>query len=127
MADEDERAHLEHIAKLLERFERQCQLCHKRPANAGTVHFQGNVGLFVQRYKHEMKAEMCGPCLHTQFLKFTAMNFLLGWWGTISIFVTPGYILHNIVQYEYAVRSLFKTRTRKAKALDDTLKAKPPI
>ncbi len=101
---EEEGARSEHIGKLLERFERQCDLCRRRPASAGTVHFEGNVGLFVRRYKHELKAEMCGPCLHTQFLKFTVVNFIFGWWGTISMFVTPGYILHNVAQYEFAVR-----------------------
>jgi hypothetical protein len=106
MADEDERARLEHIGKLLERFGKQCDLCGRRPANAGTVNFKGNIGLFVQRYKHELKAEICGPCLHTQFLKFTAMNFLLGWWGTISLFVTPAYIVNNFDDYGNAVLRL---------------------
>ena len=78
MAVEDERTRLEHLGKLLEQFGKQCDLCGSRPANAGTVHFQGNIGLFVQRYKHELKAEMCGPCLHTQLLKFTAIFILDG-------------------------------------------------
>lgn len=123
MSDKDERERLEHIGKSLERFGKQCDLCGSRPPNAGTVHFQGNVGLFVQRYRHQVRAEMCGPCLHTQFSKFTLMNLLLGWWGTISMFVTPGYILHNMAQYEHAVRLIFKTRKRKTKALEDALKA----
>jgi hypothetical protein len=50
------------------------------------------------------------------------MNLLLGWWGIISMFVTPGYFLHNIAQYEHAVRLIFRTRKQRAKSLEDALK-----
>ena len=123
MTDEGEKVRLEKIAQLLERFAKQCDLCGRRPANAGVVRFQGNVGLLVRRYKHELKAEMCGPCLHSQFLKFTLMNFILGWWGTVSMLVTPGYILNNLVEYGQTIARLYRLRRRKANALTDALMA----
>jgi hypothetical protein len=126
MTDESEKARLEKIATLLQRFQKQCDLCGHRPANAGAVRFQGNIGLLVRRYRHELKAEMCGPCLHTQFLKFTLMNFILGWWGTISLILTPGYILSNFVEYSQSVVRLYQLRKRKAKALANALEASEP-
>ena len=110
MIDENERERLEKIAKLLDWFEKQCELCGCRPSYTGIVHFHGNVGMLVQRRRYEMKAEMCGPCLHQQFLKFTAMNIFLGWWGTISLLVTPYYLLRNFDEYGQALFKLLKAR-----------------
>ena len=123
MVDEGEKEHLEKIAKLLERFAKQCELCGGRAANAGLVYFYGNIGMFVERRRFELKAEMCGPCLHQQFLKFTAMNLFLGWWGMISFWVTPVYLVRNFDEYGQALLRLLRSKKRKAKALSDALEA----
>jgi hypothetical protein len=114
MTYEDDKARLEKIAQLSKRFAKQCDLCGRRPANAGAVRFLGNVGLLVRRYKRELQAEICGPCLHSRLLGFTLVNLIFGWWGTISMLVTPAYILNNFVEFGQSGGRLYRLRRRKA-------------
>ncbi len=69
------------------------------------------------RQFYQLNAEICGVCLHKQFAKFTVSNLLFGWWGFISMFVTPVYILQNIYEYGSALRRVMDTRSRKENKL----------
>jgi hypothetical protein len=117
-----ERAALWRVANSLDMIIRRCQLCRSKPAHAGEVHFRGNVGMFVARQEHELKAELCTPCLHKQFARFTLMNLFFGWWGIVSMIVNPGYILGNIAQYELALRAARAYRKKIDKNIDDTIR-----
>ena len=116
MMGEDEKVEeerLERLRKILERFGRPCGLCGGHPASARSVYFYGNIGMFVSRRKYELKAEMCKACLHKQFLKFTLMNIFLGWWGMISFWVTPVYILRNVEEYGSALIAFRRAKKKK--------------
>jgi hypothetical protein len=53
---------------------------------------------------------MCKPCVHTNFWRFTQMNLMFGWWGAISLFVTPIYLVQNLSNYLIAMYQLRGSR-----------------
>jgi hypothetical protein len=81
-----------------------CQICG---ADEPTVlaEFSGNIGAIVMRFERSIRGYMCRVCVGAQFWKFTAMNFFLGWWGVISFFVTPVYLVINTIVYFKCLRS----------------------
>jgi hypothetical protein len=62
--------------------------------------------LFVRR-TYNLDADLCRSCIHKRFLEFTGKNRLLGPWGTISLIVTPIYLLQNTGSY---VSALYRLR-----------------
>ena len=75
-----------------------CRLC----SNAGpywNVNFHANIGLLVMRIPREVAGTLCGACIHRQFWKHFFINFFLGWWGVISVCVTPLFLLVNAFYY----------------------------
>src|SRR5688572_27710135 len=63
------------------------------------VSFHQNIGLLVMRLYNGTEGNLCKPCIHKTFWKYTAINMTLGWWGIISLIVTPFFQLNNMVRY----------------------------
>jgi len=70
------------------------------------VSFDRNVGMLVRRQTHSVSGYLCKPCIHKFFWEFTAKNILLGPWGTISLIVTPMYLIQNMGSYLVALYTL---------------------
>ena len=70
------------------------------------VSFDRNVGMLVRRQTHSVSGYLCRPCIHKFFWEFTAKNVLLGPWGTISLLVTPMYLIQNTGSYLVALYKL---------------------
>ncbi|QSQ19444.1 hypothetical protein JY651_29485 [Pyxidicoccus parkwayensis] len=66
------------------------------------------------RRSYTTSGELCRRCLNAAFWHHTLRNLTLGWWGTISFFVTWYYLLSNIVTYVQARIEIGKTRQRHA-------------
>jgi hypothetical protein len=79
-----------------------CKVCGKMKQ---TTHasFDYNVGLLVKRETHSVCGNLCRSCVHRKFWEYTAKNLVLGWWGTISFYVTPGFLMTNIYSYAKAL------------------------
>lgn len=63
------------------------------------VHYRQNTGMLVMRQSKEWVGNACKPCGSKWFWKSTLHNIFLGWWGTISLIVTPFFILGNIASF----------------------------
>jgi hypothetical protein len=63
------------------------------------VVFYENIGMLVMRTHRSVEGHLCKPCIHGFFWEFTAITFFLGWWGVISFFVTPFFLLNNVGYY----------------------------
>jgi hypothetical protein len=75
-----------------------CQACGiEAPTKAGA--YYQNIGALVVRYHKRVQGNLCKRCHHKFFWKFTATNLTLGWWGYISLLVTPFFVLNNIARY----------------------------
>lgn len=81
-----------------------CQACGIE-APTQYVEFHYNIGLLIVRTQKSLKGTLCKTCITKNFREFTLINLLAGWWGVISFFVTPVFLVQNIIQY-VKVRSL---------------------
>jgi hypothetical protein len=76
----------------------KCQVCGAR-AQTMKVDLHRNIGLLVIRLGARMNGWLCKACIRRTFWKFTLVNVTLGWWGFISIILTPVFIIGNTIQY----------------------------
>jgi len=75
-----------------------CEACGAR-AETKYVAFYQNIGLLVMRMSKAAEGNMCKSCIHKHFWEYTAINMFLGWWGMISLIITPFFIINNTVRY----------------------------
>jgi hypothetical protein len=75
-----------------------CQDCGVE-AKTKHVSFHQNIGLLILRIPKTVEGRLCKSCIHKHFWGMTTTTFFFGWWGTISFFVTPFFILNNVVRY----------------------------
>lgn len=77
---------------------RKCKSCGM-PAETTYVAFYENIGMLVMRKSKSIKGNLCKHCINYYFWNMTGKTMLLGWWGTISLFVTPFILLNNIFRF----------------------------
>ncbi len=75
-----------------------CEFCGKiAPVQYSS--FNQNIG-FVFTHRHDcVEGDLCRDCIEYLFWRMTATTLLLGWWGLISMLVTPGILLGNLTSY----------------------------
>lgn len=83
----------------------RCQLCGSM-RQTSQVTYQRNIGMLLARQTRTIRANMCKSCVHKHYWEFTGKNLLLGPWGTISLIVTPIYLVTNTVSYVSALHKL---------------------
>ncbi len=76
----------------------RCQTCGRR-CTTQWVSIRQNIGLVYSRRTRTIEGELCRDCIRKYCLKYTAVNLVGGWWGVISFFVTPVFIVGNIYEY----------------------------
>ncbi len=75
---------------------------HAACQNCGTqgpviqASYRQNTGMLMMRRSRHIEALLCRGCSVSFFGKMTLHTAVLGWWGTISAFVTPLFILNNV-------------------------------
>lgn len=75
-----------------------CQSCGIE-APTRPIEFHQNIGALVMRFHKTCKGNLCKRCVHRRFWQFTTTNLTLGWWGYISLVMTPVFTVNNIVRY----------------------------
>ena len=75
-----------------------CERCGTE-APTRRVNFYRNIGLLFFRMTESTECRLCKPCVHSVYWKYMLINVTLGWWGAISIILTPLIIISNTVQY----------------------------
>ena len=83
----------------------RCQACGNMRQTAH-VKFHRNVGMLVIRRSYKIEGNLCKSCVRKNFGDFMVKNLLLGWWGTISLIVTPIYAIQNVASYVSAMNAL---------------------
>jgi hypothetical protein len=63
------------------------------------VDLHRNIGLLVMRMYQGTSGNLCKPCIHKTFWNYTLVNVTVGWWGIISVIVTPIFVVNNLVYY----------------------------
>src|SRR3984957_12995810 len=75
-----------------------CQSCGIE-APLKYVRINSNIGMLVARRNQYTRGFLCRNCIHRHFWKHTLTNVTLGWWGAISLIITPIYIIMNVSTY----------------------------
>jgi hypothetical protein len=81
-----------------------CRLCHRRGPTRPVI-FRQNVGVILLRFAKKVEGPLCRRCIESTFSDMTLITFFAGWWGIVSIVVTPFLLVSNIVEYTSAIRS----------------------
>ncbi|MEO7908402.1 MAG: hypothetical protein ABIV47_02015 [Roseiflexaceae bacterium] len=75
-----------------------CQSCGlESPTKDVTLH--QNIGMLMLRRSQTIKGSLCKPCIDSYFWRFTVVNAMLGWWGLLSLIMTPIFIINNVFQF----------------------------
>ncbi|MBL8797458.1 MAG: hypothetical protein JNM56_26390 [Planctomycetia bacterium] len=75
-----------------------CQVC-LRLAPTAPVIFHQHVGAIILHFHKHIDARLCRECIDQHFRDYTLKTFLLGWWGMPSCFLTPVFLVLNLVRY----------------------------
>ncbi|MEP7119700.1 MAG: hypothetical protein ABJE95_02275 [Byssovorax sp.] len=76
----------------------RCQSCGESGDTKHVVFYQ-NIGMVIMRSSKTVEGELCKTCINQVFWKFTLITLVLGWWGMISLIVTPLFLLNNIGRF----------------------------
>lgn len=71
-----------------------CQNCGMLAPTKWVVFYQ-NIGMLVTRQRSEVAGHLCRRCIGAYFRSYTLTTLFLGWWGTISLFLTPLILVNN--------------------------------
>jgi hypothetical protein len=94
-----------------------CAACGRHgPVEA--VDYHQNTGMLYARQSRALSGDLCRRCSTGAFLRMTGHTAVLGWWGMISFFVTPAFILNN-VGYFLRSQTLPGLAALHPRALDD--------
>lgn len=75
-----------------------CQMCGRRAATRH-VNFQKHIGALVMMFHSQVSGQLCKRCISRAFWDCTMTTLTLGWWGCISMVVTPFCLLWNVIGY----------------------------
>jgi hypothetical protein len=76
----------------------RCQLCQRETPTI-RVELAQNIGLLLARQSKVLAGELCRPCGMRAFKQMTLTTLLMGWWGLISFFVAPVYLVRNLLAW----------------------------
>lgn len=81
-------------------------ICQDCGVEAATRHvsFHQNIGALFVRFSNSVSGDLCKNCLHKHFWGMTTKTLFLGWWGTVSLIVTPFFLLNNVGRYLLCLR-----------------------
>jgi hypothetical protein len=75
-----------------------CQSCGLEAPTKNVAFYQIKGSLAIYESK-SIRGNLCKRCIHKHFRRMTLINFVAGWWGIPSVFLTPCFIFNNVVQY----------------------------
>ena len=87
-----------------------CNSCYKHTQTAHAS-FGKNIGMLFARSYQKIEGNLCSECIERYFWSFTMKTVLFGWWGVISLIVSPFIIFLNIINYLSSIFSLGYKRT----------------
>jgi hypothetical protein len=79
-----------------------CQVCGIE-APTKYVAFYQNIGALIMRFSKSIEGNLCKKCIHEYFWSFTGTTLLLGWWGMISLIISPFLIINNVGRYLFCL------------------------
>lgn len=79
-----------------------CDHCNKtKPTISAGIN--RHIGAIILFFHKSATGQMCKQCISNVFWQYTLITLFFGWWGAMSLFVTPFVLTNNAVVY---IRSL---------------------
>ncbi len=85
--------------------EEECDSCGG-PGPLVATQFRQTIGAVLLRFEKTVEGYLCSDCARSHFVSCTTTTAVAGWFGIISLVLTPWFILTNIQNY-LAARSEF--------------------
>ena len=76
----------------------RCDACGMR-APTRYAAFHQHIGAVVLMFHQRRGGNLCQGCIKEIFRSTTLTTLAVGWWGMISMFITPCVLIHNVVRY----------------------------
>jgi hypothetical protein len=80
------------------RVSKVCQCC-AREVPTIKVGLNRHIGAIVFMFHKSLNGHLCKPCINKLFWEYTPITFFLGWWGIISVVITPVVLINNVIVY----------------------------
>lgn len=61
--------------------------------------FFQHIGAVVLMFNRHIRGSLCRSCVNQHFATTTLITSFVGWWGMISFFLTPFFLVNNVVRY----------------------------
>jgi hypothetical protein len=75
-----------------------CQGC-RVVAPTKYVEFRQNIGAVILRFHRCIRGNLCRNCVNEHFSQTTLITSFCGWWGFLSLIMTPFLLLNNLFRY----------------------------
>lgn len=72
-----------------------CDLCGRK-VPTGNVTLYQNIGMILIRRHKRLEANLCRSCMSRYSWEMTLVTLFLGWWGPISVLITPLILFNNL-------------------------------
>src|SRR6185295_6268868 len=76
----------------------QCQVCGAFGPTKKVLFIQ-HIGAIILMFNKHISGYMCRKCIDKYFWEYTLMTLFLGWWGMVSLFLTPCFLIFNTIRY----------------------------
>lgn len=88
-----------------------CRFCGYEGATE-YVEFRQIVGVFIFYFWKNVKGHLCEACVYEKFRNTTMLTLFFGWWSLISMFITPVFLVNNILYLIDALRGIKRKEQR---------------
>lgn len=95
----------------------RCDFCGAQ-APVHQASYRQNTGMLIMRQTRHFEGRACRQCSHDLFVRTTLHTLVLGWWGMISMVLTPFFIVNNLVCWGYS-RALPRENTVRRNLLEE--------
>jgi hypothetical protein len=75
-----------------------CDLCRKKKPTV-SAGINRHIGAIILMFHKSIRGQFCKECISQVFWKYTLITLLFGWWGVVSLIVTPIVLINNTVVY----------------------------
>ncbi len=75
-----------------------CQVCGVEAPTRSIFLFQ-HVGLILIGLTGRINGQLCRRCINRYALRFSLITLFFGWWGWHSLFLTPIFLIINLIQF----------------------------
>ena len=79
-----------------------CQGCQTYAPTKQVMFFR-HIGAIILMFNAHVRGRLCRSCVNEQFAQTTLVTSFAGWWGMISFFLTPFFLLNNVVRYLFCL------------------------